>query len=201
MNILPVYPAELPKFFALSFMMFWIVFIFTMTRDTKDTLIVTNCGAEAIAFLKVYGVIPAAAAFMVAYAKLADVLSSRMLFYATVTPFLLFYFVFAFVLYPLRASLHPMSIQLPSGGLSYAVDLLRHWTFSLYYVVSELWGSAGVPLLFWTCANEVVRIDQVRYSAFSFSSPPPPPPPINALPTEVPNLPSSRTAVNSTHRT
>ena len=34
-------------------MMFWIVFVFTMTRDTKDTLIVTNCGAEAIAFLKV----------------------------------------------------------------------------------------------------------------------------------------------------
>ena len=25
----------------------------TLTRDTKDTLVVTQCGAEAIAFLKV----------------------------------------------------------------------------------------------------------------------------------------------------
>jgi AAA family ATP:ADP antiporter len=49
----PIFPHELAKFFTLSSMMFFIVFIFTMTRDTKDALIVTNCGAEAIAFLKV----------------------------------------------------------------------------------------------------------------------------------------------------
>ena len=53
MEIFPIYPKELVKFFSLSMMMFWIIFVFTMTRDTKDTLIVTNCGAEAIAFLKV----------------------------------------------------------------------------------------------------------------------------------------------------
>jgi hypothetical protein len=45
-SIIPIYPKELAKFFSLSFMMFWIVFVFTMTRDTKDALIVTNCGAE-----------------------------------------------------------------------------------------------------------------------------------------------------------
>jgi len=53
MTIFPIFPDELVKFFSLSMMMFWIIFVFTMTRDTKDTLIVTNCGAEAIAFLKV----------------------------------------------------------------------------------------------------------------------------------------------------
>lgn len=42
-SIFPIYPKELKKFFSLSFMMFWIVFVFTMTRDTKDALIVTNC--------------------------------------------------------------------------------------------------------------------------------------------------------------
>ena len=72
-----VAPKEIPKFLSLSFMMFWIVFIFTMTRDTKDTLIVTNCGAEAIAFLKVYGVLPAAALFMMAYAKMASHLQPK----------------------------------------------------------------------------------------------------------------------------
>lgn len=48
-----------------------------MSRDTKDTLIVTNCGAEAIAFLKVYGVIPAATAFMVTYTALANRVDSK----------------------------------------------------------------------------------------------------------------------------
>ena len=40
MTILPVYPHELLKFLSLSMMMFWIVFVFTLTRDTKDTLVI-----------------------------------------------------------------------------------------------------------------------------------------------------------------
>jgi ATP:ADP antiporter, AAA family len=50
-------------------------------RDTKDTLIVTNCGAEAIAFLKVYGVVPAATLFMLWYNWLSNHVSSRALFH------------------------------------------------------------------------------------------------------------------------
>lgn len=53
---------------------FLIVFVLTITRDIKDSLIVTNCGAESIAFLKVYGVLPAAALFMLIYSKLSNVL-------------------------------------------------------------------------------------------------------------------------------
>lgn len=162
MKFFPVYPQELLKFFSLSFMMFWIIFIFTMTRDTKDALIVTNCGAESIAFLKVYGVIPAATAFMILYASLAKRLSHQALFYTILTPFILFYLAFAFVLYPLREVLHPLSWTVPEGGLSYVVNIFRYWTYSLYYIISELWGSAGVPLLFWSCANDVVLIEQVR---------------------------------------
>jgi ATP/ADP translocase len=160
-NLVPIHRKELAKFLSLSMMMFWIVFIFTMTRDTKDALIVTTCGSEAIAFLKVYGVVPAAAAFMLGYAKMANVMSPRSLFYATLAPFVVFYLVFAFVLYPLKDYLHPLSIVVPKGGMSFAVNLVRHWTFSLYYIVSELWGSAGIPLLFWSCANDVVKLDQV----------------------------------------
>ena len=52
-SVVPIHLKELSKFLSLSMMMFWIVFIFTMTRDTKDALIVTTCGSEAIAFLKV----------------------------------------------------------------------------------------------------------------------------------------------------
>lgn len=37
----------------------------------------TNCGAEAIAFLKVYGTLPAATAFMVLYTRLANRVDSK----------------------------------------------------------------------------------------------------------------------------
>jgi ATP/ADP translocase len=160
----PLKRSEIAVFTSLSLMMFWIIFIFTVARDTKDALIVTNCGAESIAFLKVYGVVPAAALFMFAYTHLANKVSPSSLFYITVAPFVGFYLLFGFILYPMRNVLHPMSIQVPSGGMSFAVNLLRHWTFSLFYIVSELWGSAGIPLLFWSCANNVVKIEQVLFS-------------------------------------
>ena len=44
---------EVQKFFLIGAIKFFIIMALTLTRDTKDTLVVTQCGAEAIAFLKV----------------------------------------------------------------------------------------------------------------------------------------------------
>ena len=35
------------------------------------------------------------------------------------------------------------------------VSILRNWTFCLFYVMAELWGSVVVSLLFWGFANQV----------------------------------------------
>lgn len=167
-SIFPIHDHELPKFLSLSFMMFWIVYIFTMTRDTKDALIVTNCGAEAITFLKVYGVIPGATLFMLLYTYLSNHYQPQALFYITLLPFIVFYASFGFVLYPFRQYLHSMTLPVSDTGLGFAMSLIKYWSFSLYYIVSELWGSAGIPLLFWTCANDVIRVDQVRLYAIPY---------------------------------
>jgi hypothetical protein len=53
-TIFPIHgPHEVKKFLLIGSMKFFIIMALTLTRDTKDTLIVTQCGAEAIAFLKV----------------------------------------------------------------------------------------------------------------------------------------------------
>lgn len=52
--VFPIYGGEeAGKFFALGGIQFFIIFVLTLTRDLKDTLIITSCGAEAISFLKV----------------------------------------------------------------------------------------------------------------------------------------------------
>ncbi|CAM9820629.1 unnamed protein product [Ectocarpus fasciculatus] len=155
---------ELRKFLTMSVMMFAIIYVFTMTRDTKDALVVTNCGAEAIAFLKVYAVLPAAALFMIGYNWLSNHVGSRALFHMTITPFFAFYALFAFVMYPMRGVLHHSAGAMGKDEhvFSHMINMGRFWMFSLYYVVSELWGSAGVPLLFWTCANEVTPMTQAK---------------------------------------
>jgi len=51
--VFPVHGAEVNKFLLMGAIKFFIIMALTLTRDTKDTLVVTQCGAEAIAFLKV----------------------------------------------------------------------------------------------------------------------------------------------------
>jgi ATP/ADP translocase len=52
--VFPLYgQQEVHKFFAMGMIKFLVVFVLTITRDVKDTLIVTHCGAESIAFVKV----------------------------------------------------------------------------------------------------------------------------------------------------
>ena len=94
---------------------------------------------------RVYGVLPAATVFMLVYSKVSTMLSKRALFYATALPFFGFYLMFKLVMYPMRDSLHPSpaagaAANVPEG-LSYMVNLYRHWTFALFYVVSELYSS------------------------------------------------------------
>ena len=152
----PVSKTELPHFAYMSFMMFLFIYVFTTVRDTKDTLVVSNCGAESIPFLKLYAVMPCATAFIVLYSKLSDILDKKMLFYVTLVPFFVFYGLFAFVLFPNRDGIHflPSSSLGVGGATSAAMNLLRYWSYSLYFVVSELWASAGVPLLFWQVSEE-----------------------------------------------
>jgi AAA family ATP:ADP antiporter len=53
-TVFPIHgKGELTKFLLIGSIKFFIIMALTLTRDTKDTLVVTQCGAEAIAFLKV----------------------------------------------------------------------------------------------------------------------------------------------------
>ena len=38
------------------------------------------------------------------------------------------------------------------------IAILRNWTFCLFYVMAELWGSVVVSLLFWGFANQVCNL-------------------------------------------
>ncbi|MFV0340898.1 MAG: NTP/NDP exchange transporter [Parachlamydiaceae bacterium] len=173
----PVHAFELKKLLPMFFMFFFISFNYTILRDTKDTLIVTSSGAETIPFLKVWGVVPSAIIFMVIYSKLSNMLSKENLFYVTIIPFLIFFAVFAFLLYPNREAMHPnasadyLQSFLPVG-LNGLIACYRNWTFSLFYILSELWGSVVLSLLFWGFANDITRVTEAKrfYSLFGLGA-------------------------------
>lgn len=165
----PVHGFELKKLLPMYFLFFFISFNYTILRDTKDTLIVTaaGSGAEAIPFLKVWGVVPSAILFMLIYSKMSNVLSKPRLFYTTIVPFIVFFGLFATVIYPNKELLHPttsadwLQSVLPQG-LSGLVACYRNWSYSLFYIMAELWGSVALSLLFWGFANDITKVSEAK---------------------------------------
>lgn len=175
----PVHNFELKKLLPMLLLFFFINFNYTVLRDTKDSLIVTapGSGAEAIPFLKVWAVLPLAIVFMVVYAKMSNKLSKTRLFYTTLVPFIAFFALFATVIYPARDLLHPhgfadkLQAILPAGYSGLAA-IVRNWTYSLFYVMAELWGSVGISLLFWGFANDITRVSESKrfYAMFGLGA-------------------------------
>lgn len=52
--VFPLYGfQEISKFLSLGALQFFVILVLTLTRDLKDALVITSCGAESISFLKV----------------------------------------------------------------------------------------------------------------------------------------------------
>lgn len=173
----PVHAFELKKLLPMLLMFFFINFNYTILRDTKDTLVVTASGPETILFLKTWGVAPCAVIFLLIYAKLSNILSKEALFYSAIAPFLAFFALFVLFLYPNREMLHPNVSadylqSLVPVGLHGLVSVYRNWTYSLFYILAELWGSAVLSLMFWGFANDITRVTESKrfYTLFGLGA-------------------------------
>lgn len=87
----------LKKVLPLGLMLFFILFNYTILRDTKDVLVVTapNSGAEIIPFLKTYVNLPSAIGFTILYSSLCNKMPTDKVFYFVMSAFLSFFAAFA----------------------------------------------------------------------------------------------------------
>ena len=173
----PIHRHEFKKFIPMFLILFLICFNYGILRTLKDTLIITAAGAKVLPYIKLWGIVPVAILLTYIFTKLTTVFSQGRIFYIITGSFLAFFVFFAFVLYPLRETLHPyksalyLQKTLPNGfgGL---IELYKHWTLSLFYVIAELWSGVVLSTLFWGIANEVTRIKEAKrfYGVFGISS-------------------------------
>ena len=103
----PIHSHEIKKFVSLSLIMFGLLFIYTIARDTKDTLVINAVGVSIIPFLQGTALTVAAFLFVLVYAKLSNMFSREKLFYIIIAPFLLYYALFGFVIHPNSEWFHP----------------------------------------------------------------------------------------------
>ena len=163
----PIHSYEMKKAIPMGFIFFFILFNYTCLRNLKDALVVTNSGAEALSYLKLFCVTPSAILFMLVYTKASDILKNEHLFYATLSPFLLFFGLFAFVIYPNREWFHPSAEtiaawQAACPTLHWPIALIGIWSYGVFYVLAELWGSTLISLSFWQFANQVCKMSEAK---------------------------------------
>lgn len=165
----PVYRSEMRVFLPLFLIYFLITFNYSLLRATKDSLVITakSSGAEAIPFIKVWAILPAAILMTFLFTRLTNRYKTERVFYIMISLFLGFFALFALVLYPFQDSLHPnaladrLELSLPSGfrGL---IAVFRNWTFTLFYVMAELWSTAIMTVLFWGFVNEITHVKAAK---------------------------------------
>lgn len=165
----PIHSYELRKFLPLFIMGFFIGFNYNILRNMKDALLLTaeSSGAEVIPFVKVWGIVPGAILMTYLYSRLNNRMSRNRVFYAMIFVFLAFFAIFTFGIFPMSHRLHMHETAdflqgiLPAGckGL---IAMVRYWTFSSFYIMSELWSSTILSMLFYSFLNEVVRLGEAK---------------------------------------
>ncbi len=175
--LFPIHTHELKRFIPMALMMLFILFNYTILRNIKDSLVVNAKGSDAdiISFLKLWGTTPSAILFMILYTKLSNVFNKERIFYMCITPFIIFFGLFAFIIYPHVDILHPSTewvAQLKENfpRIKWFITMWGNWSFAAFYILAELWGSVVLSLLFWQLANDITSKMEAKrfYSLFGF---------------------------------
>jgi len=165
----PIHRVEIRKFLPLLLIYGLICLNYGILKAAKDGLVITapGSGAEAIPFIKVWVILPMALLVTFLFTRLFNRFSQEKVFYIMIAGFLSFFLIFTFVLYPMRELIHPnhaadkLQALLPRGFKG-MISLFRNWSFTLFYVMAELWGTAIMAVLFWGFTNEITSVKEAK---------------------------------------
>lgn len=163
----PIERQELPKFLFITLLMFCILGIQNLIRAQKDSLVNTMIGTETIAFLKFWGVMPAAFLITIGYVKLVTCMKGENIFYLVMCSFLVLFALFAFYIFPNYETFHLNSQTADHlinlyPNFKWFILLLSNWSISLFYIIAELWPNAVFALLFWQFVNKVTTVEESK---------------------------------------
>ena len=169
--LFPVHGYEMKKFISMSLLMFFILFVYTMVKDLKNSLVQYYAvlgGPELLSQIKVFFVMPAAFLLVMLYSFLINKFGFNKTFYILISSFLTFYVIFLLFLFPNRAYIHldeatvrAMQASWPSF-LHWTIPCITNWSITLFYVFSELWGTMAISSLFWQFAYRATMKREVK---------------------------------------
>lgn len=174
----PIHKHELKKFLPMSLLMFLILFVYNLTRSLKDLFVQYSTtlwkdarpeeSTSLLSALKFWYVLPCAFIVVIAFTALLNKFGPDKSFYITIVSFMVFYGVFGYIMYPnldyLVISEEKVTIiaqSVPTFFRTFVMCAIN-WPITLFYVISELWGTMAISSLFWQFANRVTMKHEVK---------------------------------------
>ena len=167
----PIHGFEMKKFLPMSFLMFFILLVYRMARDLKDVLIrkLAICGGtELIPQLKLWFVMPATFLIVMLYAVLINKFGFKRTFYTMISIYASFYLIFMLFLYPNFEVIHASEATVRAMQASWPpffywiIPCLTNWSFTMFYVLADIWGTLAISSLFWQFAYKVTMQNEVK---------------------------------------
>lgn len=162
----PIYKEELKIFLPLCVINFCFTFGYSSLRVLKDAFVIGEGGAEAIYYLKAYGVTPAVILFTIVYNLISNTFKRNGRFNFVILYLISFFIIFRLLLHPYSNQLkldvfyNIMMIKIPN--LKGFWSIIKNWHISLFYIHAELWGSYALGISFWTLANDITSLGQSK---------------------------------------
>jgi AAA family ATP:ADP antiporter len=179
--IWPIHNFELKKLLPMFAMFFLIAFVYNLLHCLKVPIIVKaeGGGAEAIPFLQIVGILPAAMLLTYIYTRLTERFNREQIFYIFILGFLAYFALFLFVLYPNNQALRLDNLAdflqnnvFPWPGAKGLIATIRNLNLAIFYVLAEMWTVIVLFMLFWGFANEVTKIEEAKrfYAIFALGA-------------------------------
>lgn len=169
----PIHMNELAKVLPACLMFFCIVYVYTSTRIIKDSQVVAfgEEGSLPIPFLKLF-VLATSLSYTLFYTYISNKVDKSTILYSICAFFFCFYSLFAYFVMPNHEALKLMSIytfmMTNMPFLKGLAIVIRDWDISLFYVISELFGSIMISAEFYILANNISKISEAKrfYAVF-----------------------------------
>lgn len=175
-TLFPIHASELRKFLPLTFIFLMISFNYATLRSLKDIYIMDSISAEAIYYIKLFGVTPGIIFLTILYSNISKATERDTRFNIVISYFLIFFGLSYFIFIPyievfkLNSLANTLNGALPA--MSNLWEAIRFWPFTLFYINAEAWGTMALGVLFWTFVNEITGSEQAKrfYSFLSLGA-------------------------------
>lgn len=144
--LVPLEKKDYKKFFIFAIQFFAIIFIYTIARQVKDSLIVASFGGEGSTICKIL-VLFVGLFYPLLYQKMVARYGIRNSAYIAMLPFATYFILHAFVLYN-----NPYIVPAFKTTNRFLL-LLNHWPDAVYYAMSEMFATIALSIYFWQTAN------------------------------------------------